>query len=437
MIPERPHQGTPQGAAYGGSIRLQPIVDGDETVKSPPPVLAAQAPVVTAGDRGIDVILLFAVLALVAIGTVEIYSASAVYAVKKVGSSTYFLNRQLIYVALGLGALYLGARIDHGVYKKYCYPLLVGAFALLGAVLVAGTVVGGARRWFHVGPLSFQPVEVAKFALVVYLSTSLAKKQEKVKRFTIGFLPHLVVCGAMTALLLKQPDLGSSIILGVTTLILLFIAGTKLSYILLAIMAAAPVVYHAVVGTAWRLKRMIAYLDPWQFREGVGYQITESLISIGSGGATGLGLGDGKTKLFYMPEAHTDFIMSNVGEELGFVGFVLVLGLFLVVIWRGVRAALGARDTFGTFLAAGLTCIFALQALVNTGVVLGALPAKGLTLPFVSYGGTSLIVSFFFAGVILNVSRRAPAAGPKLEGRLVNTVAANKRRRRRVRAVVA
>jgi cell division protein FtsW len=419
----------------------EPVVDdGDETVPTPAPpeFLASQAPAEAAPrDRGVDLVLLVCVLALIAIGTVEIYSASAVYAVKKVGSSTYFLTRQLVYVALGLGAMYAGASIDYARYRRWCYPLLALALLLLGGVLVAGTVVGGAKRWFHAGPLSFQPVEVAKFALVVYLAYSLAKKQEKVKTFTIGFLPHLAVCGLMMALLLKQPDLGSSIILGSTTLLLLFVAGTKLSYILLAVMGAAPVIYHAVVGTPWRLKRMIAYLDPWQFREGVGYQITESLISIGSGGVFGHGLGDGKQKLFYMPEAHTDFIMSNVGEELGFVGFVTVLGLFVVILWRGVRAALRARDTFGTYLAVGLTTIFALQALVNTGVVLGALPAKGLTLPFVSYGGTSLIVSMFFAGVLLNISRRAPAAVPKQEGRLVNAIPSNKRRRRRVRVVAS
>jgi cell division protein FtsW len=177
---------------------------------------------------------------------------------------------------------------------------------------------------------------------------------------------------------------------------------------------------------------MIAFLDPWQFRQGVGYQITESLISIGSGGFTGLGLGDGKQKLFYMPEAHTDFIMSNVGEELGFVGFALVLSLYVLILWRGVRAAIHARDAFGTYVATGLTSIFCLQALVNTGVVLGALPAKGLTLPFMSYGGTSLVMSMLFAGIILNISRRAPAPVLDRGRRLANERAANKKKRQPV-----
>lgn len=417
------------------------ILEGDETSPSaPPPAALLERHATLSGERGgargVDTVLIAAVLGLLAIGTVEIYSASAVYAVKSVGSSTYFLTRHLVYVTLGLCALAIGATFDFGRLKKLAYPLLAGAFLLLGAVLVAGTRVGGAMRWFHVGPLSFQPVEIAKLALVVYLACSLARKQEKVTTFTVGFLPHLAVCGAMMMLLLAQPDLGSSLILAAVTLILLFVAGTKISYLLLAVMAGAPVVYHAIVGTPWRLKRMIAFLDPWQFRQGVGYQITESLISIGSGGMTGLGLGDGKQKLFYMPEAHTDFIMSNVGEELGFVGFAVVLALFGVILWRGVRAALGARDTFGTYLAFGLTAIIALQALVNTGVVLGALPAKGLTLPFMSYGGTSLIMSMFWVGIIVNVGRRQPARGSRPEGRLENDLPGNRKKRRRVTIAV-
>jgi cell division protein FtsW len=398
-------------------------------------VLAAQALVTPA--RGVDLVLLAAVLGLVAIGSIEIYSSSAVYAMEKFGSSTYFLVRQAAYVTLGIGGLLFGAQLDYRAYRRWVYLLLLGALLLLGGVLVFGARVNEARRWFHVGPLSFQPVEVAKLALLLYLADSLARKREKVKTFTIGFMPHLAVCGLMMALLLKQPDLGSSIILGASTLVLLFIAGAKLSYLLLALLAATPLVYHSIVSTAWRLRRLLAYLDPWQFRRSTGYQITESLISVGSGGLTGLGLGDGKQKLFYLPEAHTDFILSSIGEELGFVGLAAVLVLFLIVLWRGVRAALGAKDAFGTYVAVGLTVMFALQALVNTGVVLGALPAKGLTLPFVSYGGTSLVVSLFFAGIILNVSRaeHAPAPEDRAEGERL--LALNRRRRRRVRVVVA
>lgn len=404
--------------------------DDADTAPSPTPALSQQLPITARGERGIDLVLLGAVLGLLTIGTVEIYSASAVYARSASGSSTFFLQHQLIYAALGTVALIVGARFDYSWLRRFMYPLLIAGVGLLAAVLVVGTRILGAKRWIYLGPLSFQPVEIAKLALVAYLAASLARKHNKVKVFSVGFMPHLAVCGLMMVLLLAQPDLGSSMILGATTLILLFIAGTRMSYILLAVMAAAPIVYHSVVGTPWRLKRMIAFLDPWQFRQGVGYQITESLISIGSGGLTGVGLGDGKQKLFYMPEAHSDFIMSNIGEELGFIGFALVLSLYVIILWRGVRAAWGARDSFGTYLAFGLTSIFCLQALVNTGVVLGALPAKGLTLPFVSYGGTSLVMSMFFVGIILNISRRAPEPAPRPARASTNRQrAANKKKR--------
>ena len=320
------------------------IREGDDTLPgvAPVPLLAAQAPLTAAQERGIDLVLLGAVLSLLCIGTVEIYSASAVNAASRMGSSTYFLQRHLMYVGVGLGAMWMGARTDFSWLRRMTYPLLGTAFFLLVSVLFVGSRVGGAMRWFHLGPLSFQPVEIAKLALVTYLSYSLARKREKVRTFTVGFMPHLAVLGLMMALLLKQPDLGSCIVLGATTLLLLFVAGAKLSDIRRARLAAAPLVYHTVVSTEGRLRRILAYLDPWTFRRDTGYQITESLISIGSGGLTGIGLGDGKQKLFYLPEAHSDFILSSIGEELGFIGLGTVLVLFVVVLWRGVRAALGA-----------------------------------------------------------------------------------------------
>lgn len=414
------------------------ILEGDDTTRSVrepgPAVLEAQLPVATR-ERGIDVILVGAVMALVAIGTIEVYSASAVYAARAKGSATYFLIRHLVYLGAGLVGMAVCARKDFSWLHRLKVPLLAGSFLLLGAVLFVGTDRNEARRWLSIGPLSFQPVEVAKLGLVVTLAASLARKPDRVRTFTVGFLPHLLLCGAMMALVLKQPDLGSSMILGATTLILLFVAGTRLSYILLAVLAAAPIVYSVIVGTPWRMRRMIAFLDPWQFREDVGYQIVESLISIGSGGLWGLGLGDGMQKLFYMPEAHNDFIMSSIGEELGFVGFAAVLFLYAVVLWRGVAAALSARDAFGTYLAFGLTSMMLLQALVNSAVVLGAIPAKGLTLPFVSYGGTSLIMSLVFVGIILNIAGRAPP--PVARSQLRNVIPLNRRRRRRVVVRVA
>jgi cell division protein FtsW len=358
-----------------------------------------------------DPLLLAAVLALVAFGVVMVYSASAVYATQKFGSAAHFLKRDLLWAALGLGAMRVAAATDFGVYRRWSYPLLATAIALLGAVLVIGVRINGARRWFLVAGLSFQPAELAKLALVIYLAASLARKAEKVRSFTVGFVPHMLVCGLMMGLLLLQPDLGTAVILGVTTLLLLFVAGAKISYIMLAFLAAAPVVYQAIVSTPWRMKRMLAFLNPWLYRYDVGYQITESLISIGSGGAFGLGLGAGKQKLFFLPEAHTDYIMAIVGEELGLVGLCAVALVFGVVVWRGARAALRARDAFGCYLGFGITAMFGLQVLVNLGVVLGSLPTKGLPLPFVSFGGSTLVVDLFAIGILLNISRAAPEPG--------------------------
>ncbi|MSP62598.1 MAG: putative lipid II flippase FtsW [Myxococcales bacterium] len=392
----------------------------------------AEAQQKTADTHGHDVLLFTAILGLCGFGVVMVYSASAVYAAQKFGAADHFLRRDLAYTALGLVMLAVAVRKDYGSYRRLAYPLLGLAFFLLVAVLIAGVRINGARRWFHLGPLSFQPAELAKLAVVIYLARSLAQKAEKVKSFAVGFVPHMFIAAVFMLLLLKQPDLGTAVILGLTTLMLMFVAGAKVSYLVLAFLGAAPIVYQAIVGTPWRLKRMLAYIDPWPYRYDVGYQITESLISIGSGGLTGLGLGDGKQKLFFLPEAHTDYILAIVGEELGWAGLVCIAACFTLIVWRGARAALRARDAFGCYLAFGITAIIALQAVVNLGVVLGALPTKGLPLPFVSFGGSTLVVDLFAAGILLNISRGAPEpvprAFPSLWTRLFGS-RANKRRR--------
>jgi cell division protein FtsW len=328
----------------------------------------------------------------------------------------------------------MGARIDYRHYRRWTYPMLLGALLMLAAVLVIGTKVGGARRWFHLGPLSFQPVELAKFALVVYLAQSLAKKRDRVRVFTAGFMPHLVVCCGMMGLLLMQPDLGSSIILGATTLMMLFVAGARVSYIMLAVLGAAPVAYHLVVGTPWRMQRFMAYFNPEAFSSQEAYQFLQARLAMGSGGLHGVGLGESRQSLGYMPEGHNDFILAPIGEELGFVGVALIILLFAILLWRGVRAALGARDIFGGYLAFGITMLFASQALFNIAVVLGLLPNKGITLPLVSYGGTSLIATMFLIGLLLNVGRR-PVFAPRATGAAATPAA--KRRRQRVRVAVA
>jgi cell division protein FtsW len=230
-----------------------------------------------------------------------------------------------------------------------------------------------------------------------------------VASFSVGFLPHLLLAGFLAALCLLQPDFGSAVALLFLLFAMLFAAGAKLSYLVASVLAALPVGYHLIASSPYRLRRLLAFLDPWGTRHGDGYQVAESLLSVGSGGITGLGLGDGRQKLFFLPEAHTDFIFSIIGEELGLIGVVAVVLLYAVLIWRGLRAALSASEPFGVYLGLGVTALFAFHALVNMSVALGLLPTKGLTLPFISYGGTSLVVMMAAAGILLSISASARA----------------------------
>ncbi|MFP2898168.1 putative lipid II flippase FtsW [Corallococcus sp. 4LFB] len=359
-----------------------------------------------------DPILLCAVLALVSLGLVMTYSASAVLAQDKLGDSLYFLKRQLSAAGLGLVAMAVAMKLGWRKLARLAYPLLLVAIVLLIAVAIPGigTTAGGARRWIRLPGFSLQPAELAKFAWLVYLSYSLAKKREKVATFSIGFLPHLALCGILVLLCMLQPDFGSSVLLVFMLFVLLFAAGTKLSYLVGSVLLALPLAFVAIATSPYRMKRILAFLDPWAHRHDVGYQVAESLMSIGSGGITGLGLGDGRQKLFFLPEAHTDFIFSILGEELGLIGVGLLVVLYAVVLWRGIRAALAAGETFGTYLGLGISSIIAFQATVNMCVAMGLLPTKGLTLPFVSYGGTSLVVLMGSAGVLLSLSANTQGA---------------------------
>jgi cell division protein FtsW len=358
-----------------------------------------------------DAILLGAVVALVAIGLVMVYSASALPSHDKTGNGFFYLKRQLVAAALGLGAMAAAMWLGYRRLARLAYPILFLAIGLMVLVLVPGIggSAGGAQRWIRLPGTSIQPSEILKFAWVVYLAYSLAKKREKVASFSVGFLPHFLLAGLLACLSLAQPDFGSAVALMFLLFTLLFAAGAKLSYLVGSVLVALPVAYHLVASSPYRLKRITAFLDPWGTRHGEGYQVAESLLSIGSGGVTGLGLGDGRQKLGFVPELHTDFIFSIIGEELGLVGITLVLVLYGVVIWRGIRAALHASEPFGTYLALGVTSLFAFQAIVNMCVASGLLPTKGLTLPFISYGGSSLVVMMGAAGVLLSVSAMAEA----------------------------
>jgi cell division protein FtsW len=354
----------------------------------------------------VDPVLLGAVLGLLSLGLVMVYSASAVTALEKTGNGFYFLERQLVAAALGLLAMATVLKLGYRRLARLAYPLLVLTVLLLVLVQVpgVGTLVGGARRWIRFPGVSIQPAEIAKFTWVVYLAYSLAKKREKVASFSIGFLPHLLLGGLLVGLCMAEPDFGSAVELLVLLFVLLFAAGTKLSYLVGSVLLALPLAYHAVAHSPYRLARIRAFLDPWAHRHDVGYQVAQSLISVGSGGFFGLGLGESRQKLFFLPEAHTDFIFSIVGEELGLFGAAAMVLLYGVIVWRGTRAALRAQETFGTYLGLGLTALLGAQAVVNMSVAMGMLPTKGLTLPFVSYGGCSLVVSMTAAGALLSLS---------------------------------
>lgn len=359
---------------------------------------------VTRGN--VDPVLFFAVLMLVAFGLVMVYSASAVYGAAQTGDSLYYFKRQLIAVIVGVVAMVIGVRVGYQRLVKLAYPLLFVTAVLLVLVLIPGVghKVGGSSRWIRMWGYNLQPGELAKVTFIVYLACSLTRKKEKIRRFGSGFLPHLLVSGVLILLLLRQPDFGTAATLTIMLFLLLFIAGTRLSYIFVAALAALPMAYGLIAGSPYRMRRLLAFLDPWSHRFDIGYQISESLMSFGSGGVAGVGLGEGKHKLFFLPAAHTDFIYSIVGEELGMIGAVVVLVLFGIVVWRGFRAAFRAPDLFGTYLAFGLSALIGLQTLVNMGVVTGLLPTKGLTLPFFSYGGSSLVCTLLAVGILLNIS---------------------------------
>jgi cell division protein FtsW len=354
----------------------------------------------------LDPWLLASVLLLTGIGLVMVYSASAVTAEARVHDQFYYLKRQLVAAGIGLALLVFFVQLGYRRLESLAVPLLLAVTVALLLVLVPGIgkVAGGARRWIDLGFIRFQPAEAAKVALVLYLARSLARKKERVKMFSIGFLPHVAVTGLLVGLVLLEKDLGTAVILLLVLFVMLFAGGVKLGYLVGALLLAIPIGWKLVAGTPYRMARITAFLDPWQHRDGIGFQIVESLLGIGNGGWLGQGLGEGKGKLFYLPAAHTDFIATVIAEETGLLGMSLLCLLFALLAWRGFRATWSAPDPFGCYLALGLTTLVASQSLVNLAVVLGLLPTKGLTLPFVSYGGSSLMTMLAAAGMLLSVS---------------------------------
>jgi cell division protein FtsW len=354
-----------------------------------------------------DIKLLFPVLFLVGIGIVMVYSASSALALNRFGSDYYFLKKQAVFALLGTLVLVLCRHFPYRFYRPLTYPLLFTAVAALAAVHISGIGYGasGSARWLRIGGLSIQPSEFARFALIVYLAYSMDKKGQQLKQFSVGFLPHVLVLSAFTGLIFLQPDFGSVVIFTALTWIMLFVGGVRLRHLLGALVPALPLAYFLMINAEYRLKRLLSFLDPWQYPTDEGYQIIHSMMAFGTGKLWGTGVGGGYQKLFYLPEPHTDFIFSVIGEELGLVGVAVILCLYALILWRGMNIARHTEDPFGCYMAMGLTAAITLQVCVNMGVALGLLPTKGLALPFLSYGGSSLLMNMAAIGILMNIGR--------------------------------
>ena len=353
-----------------------------------------------------DYLLLLVTLTLVGLGLVMVLSASSIIAQERYGDPYHFFRPQLAFALLGILVMVTAKNIRYQLVLRWAYPLLFLCLAGLVMVLIPGLgyKAGGAYRWLHLGRLSYQPSEVAKLVMVIYLAYSLASKREKIKQFSVGLVPHLVVLGIMVMLVLSEPDLGAAVLLTAITFIMLFVSGVRFSYLVSLVLMALPAAYFLIIQSPYRLKRISAFVSPWEDPLGTGYHIIHSFMAFASGGVAGSGPGASRQKLFFLPEPHTDFIFSVVGEELGFLGVAFIALLFLVLIWRGIRAAMNAYDLEGTYLALGLTLIIGLQAFLNMAVVVGLVPTKGLILPFFSYGGSAMVVNFACVGLIMNVA---------------------------------
>ncbi|MFH0935346.1 MAG: putative lipid II flippase FtsW [Candidatus Omnitrophota bacterium] len=344
---------------------------------------------------------------LIAIGIVMIYSASSIYAWERYGSGFFFLKRHLAFLAIGLFLTFMAMSYDYKRIRRLAKPLLILSLLLLVLVLVPGIgrEVSGARRWFRFKFISFQPSELASLVMVIYLADFIARKAKLIKDFRKGFLPPIFILGLYAGLVVMQPDLGTTLAMAIVVFIMLFIAGVRISYLVSLLLAGLPVLYLLIFSVPYRRMRILAFLNPWLDPRGSGFQIIQSQIALGSGGVFGVGLGHSRQKLFYLPAAHTDFIFSIIGEELGLLGTLGVIILFIIFVRQGLKIIKNSSDKFGYFLALGLLLMITLKAIINIGVSCGVFPTKGLPLPFISYGGSSFILDLISVGILLNISR--------------------------------
>ena len=355
-----------------------------------------------------DKLLFTITIVLVMFGLVMVYSASAVMAMEKQGNPFYFVIRQAVWFLLGLASMVAFMNIPYRTWNNrvLIYSLLGIHISLLILVLFAPSVAN-VHRWFRIGPLSLQPAELVKIPLLLFLAHHLSRKQDQIDTIWPGLLPPLVISGQIAFLIVIEPDLGTAVMVIAITFALLFYAGMPYKYFAMMAAACLPAFYFLVMNVEYRRERLMTFFNPEADPSDSGFQIIQSLIALGSGGTEGVGLANSIQKLFYLPEPHTDFIYAIIGEELGLIGAIVVLVAFLFFLWRGLRTAWKVQDPFGQFLAAGITVMIVLQALINISVVIGLLPTKGLPLPFISSGGSSLLMNMMLVGMLLNVSQHA------------------------------
>jgi cell division protein FtsW len=353
-----------------------------------------------------DFVLFMTTLALIGIGLIMVFSSSAVTSNIQYNDSYHFFKKQLLWAVISIGAMIVVMKINYLRLKEFALPLMfIAVVFLILVVTPLGTEVKGSSRWIMLGPFNLSPSELAKLAVILFMARSLENNIDKIKSFKEGVLPYLVMLAMICALVMVQPDLGTSCAIAGTVFFLLLVAGARWSHLSMIASAGVAAIVAAIVVAPYRMERMIAFVNPWKYAGDEGFQIIQSLYALGSGGLFGMGLGRSRQKWFYLPEQHTDFIFAILGEELGFIGAIVVLLLFMLFAWRGFKIAINAPDTFGSILASGLTIMVILQAAINIGVVSGVLPVTGITLPFISYGGSSLLFTMTGVGLLLNVSR--------------------------------
>lgn len=354
----------------------------------------------------IDYGIFYCLCILLSIGVIMVYSASSFYAMFHNDDSMHYFKRQFIWAVIGVISMWIMMSVDYHKLKKITPTLLIVTIPLLVAVFFFPEI-NGAKRWIQLGPLSFQPSELAKYAVVMFLALSIDIKGDKIKRFWDGLVPYLGVAGFFAALILAEHNMSIATIIMIVTFIILFVAGGQAKHLFGIILPGLfTLAIFFIFSSDYRRERMLNFIDPWKDAADAGYQLIQSFLALGSGGLTGLGLGQSRQKTIYMPEPHNDFIFSIIGEELGLIGCLVIIFLFLIFIWRGVRVAMKAKDTYGKLLAMGITSIIAVQAIINIAVVTGSMPVTGVPMPFISYGGTSLVINLTAMGILLNISRQ-------------------------------